>query len=210
MVEDAHLPLVSRLLALADDVRPAEFALETDSCTIGRAATCQIVVPHPAVSRLHALVVREGPRFLLRDAGSVNGTFVNGARIAAPHLLADRDQIGLGAPAPILRFADPDPTIVRATRLRYDERTMRFFLGPQPLELTPNELRLLRYLYDRAGQVCSREQCAEAIWGPNYHPGADADALDRVISNLRGKLRRLDPDAELIRTRPVLGYELVP
>ena len=205
MVADAHQPLVSRLLALADDVRPADFALEADSCTIGRAATCQIVVPHPAVSRLHALVVREGPRFLLRDAGSVNGTFVNGARIAAPHLLADRDQIGLGAPAPVLRFADPDPTVVRATQLRYDERTMRFFLGPQPLELTPNELRLLRYLYDRAGQVCSREQCAEAIWGPDYHPGADADALDRVVS----KLRRLAPNAELIRTRPVLGYELV-
>jgi DNA-binding response OmpR family regulator len=200
---------VPRLLAVEPDIRPSELALETDAYTLGRSDLCQIVVPRETISRLHARVVREGPRFLLYDAGSANGTFVNGERLTSPHLLADRDQIGLGSPAPLLRYADPDPTVVVTSRLRFDERTLRFSLGSQPLDLTPNEFRLLHFLHQHAGQVCTREQCAEAIWGPDYVPGWDADALDRVVSNLRGKLRRLD-SAELIRTRPGLGYELVP
>jgi DNA-binding response OmpR family regulator len=185
MAPGVHHGPVPRLLAIEPDVRPAELVLETDTCTLGRSALCEVV------------------------AGSANGTFVNGERLTAPHLLADRDRIGLGSPAPLLSYADPDPTIVASSRLRFDERALRFSLGGQPVELTPNELRLLRLLYQHAGQVRTREQCAEAIWGPDYAPGWESDALDRVVSNLRGKLRRLDP-SELIRTRPGLGYELIP
>jgi DNA-binding response OmpR family regulator len=205
----AGAALVPRLLALEPDVQPARFSLEADSCTIGRSALCDVVVPRETVSRLHARIVRDGPRFRLEDAGSANGTFVNGERLTAPHLLADRDQIGLGSPAPLLSYADPDPTVVATSRLRFDERALRFSLGGQPVELTPNEFRLLRFLHQHAGQVRTREQCAEAIWGPDYAPGWESDALDRVVSNLRGKLRRLDA-GELIRTRPGLGYELIP
>lgn len=200
---------IPRLLALEPDVRPAELDLAGDVCTLGRSALCEIVVPREIVSRLHARVVREGPRFLLHDAGSANGTFVNGERLTGPHLLADHDRIGLGSPVPLLVYADPDPTVLAGRRLRYDEGAMRFFLGGQSVELTPNEFRLLRLLHQHAGQVRSREECAAAIWGADYAPGWDADALDRVVSNLRGKLRRIDP-GELIRTRPGLGYELVP
>jgi DNA-binding response OmpR family regulator len=209
MAPGVHHGPVPRLLAIEPDVRPAELVLETDTCTLGRSALCEIVIPRETVSRLHARVVREGPRFLLHDAGSANGTFVNGERLTAPRLLADRDRIGLGSPAPLLSYADPDPTIVATGRLRFDERALRFSLGGQPVELTPNELRLVRFLHQHAGQVRTREQCAEAIWGPDYAPGWESDALDRVVSNLRGKLRRLDP-SELIRTRPGLGYELIP
>src|SRR4051812_13254863 len=164
----AHAP---RLLATAADVQPAEFALEGDTCALGRSALCEIVVPRETVSRLHARVVRDGPRFLLHDAGSANGTFVNGERLTGAHLLADRDRIGLGSPIPLLAYADPDPTVVADSRLRYDERAMRFLLDDQPVELTPNELRLLRFLHQHAGVLCTREQCAAAIWGPDYAPG---------------------------------------
>jgi hypothetical protein len=207
--EEAPPLLVSRLIALNEDVQPPDVPLEHDTCTIGRAKTCQIVVTRATVGRLHASVVREGQHYLLRDAGSLNGTFVNGGRITVPHLLVDRDEIGLGAPAPLLRFLDPDPTILQESRLRYDDRTMRFFIGQKQVDLAPSEFRLLRYLFDRAGGVCAREQCAEAIWGPQYLPGADADALDRVMANLRRKLRNADPANELIRVRRGLGYELI-
>jgi DNA-binding response OmpR family regulator len=198
-----------RLLATEPDVQPSELALEADVATLGRSALCDVVIPRETVSRLHARIAREGPRFLLQDAGSANGTFVNGERLTAPHLLANRDLIGLGGPAPLLAYADPDPTVVARSRLRFDERSLRFFLGAQPLELTPNEFRLLRFLHQHSGQLRTREQCAEAIWGPDYVPGWDAATLDRVVSNLRRKLRQADP-AELIRTRPGLGYELIP
>lgn len=198
-----------RLLAIEPEIVPSEFSLEGEGCTLGRSALCDVVIPRETVSRLHARIVRDGPRFLLQDADSANGTFVNGERLTAPHLLADRDVISLGSPTPLLAFADPDPTVIAARRLRFDERALRFTLGGQAVELTPNEFRLLRFLYQHVGQVCTREQCAVAIWGPDYVPGWDAAALDRAISNLRGKLRRVEPE-ELIRTRAGLGYELVP
>jgi DNA-binding response OmpR family regulator len=197
----------ARVLALDEDVQPAEHTLDAEVCTIGRSPMCQIVVGRNVVSRLHAQIERAGPRYVLRDAGSANGTFVNGRRIAEPHVLKDRDVLGFGSPAGALRFADPDPTVVPAGRLRYDEQLMRFFLEQQPADLTPAQFRLLHHLYQHAGQVCTRESCAQAIWGRDYDPGLDADALDRTINSLRAKLRQLGP-ADLIETRRGLGYVL--
>jgi DNA-binding response OmpR family regulator len=165
-------------------------------------------VPRNTVSRIHARIERDGLRYLLHDAGSANGTFVNSLRINQPHLLKDRDSIGLGAATPVLRFADPDPTFVPAGRLRYDQPTMRFFLDQQPLDLTPVQFRLLSHLYQNAGNLCTRESCAMAIWGRDYNPGMDAAALDRAIANLRRIVRELDPTSEAIQTRRGLGYVL--
>jgi DNA-binding response OmpR family regulator len=85
---------------------------------------------------------------------------------------------------------------------------MTFYLEERPLSLTPQQFRLLSHLYQHAGEVCTRERCAEAIWGRDYDPGMDADALDRAIANLRAQLRQVDPDSDLIQTRRGLGYVL--
>ena len=208
MVKQDETPL-ARLVALTDDVTPGEFLLSGVEHTVGRAPTCDIVVHRQTVSRLHARIVREGPRHVLHDAGSANGTFVNGQQLAGPHLLSNRDTIGLGAAGDLLRFVDPDPTVVPAARLRLDERAQLFYLGAQPLELTPGQHRLLTHLYRHLGELCTREACAEAIWGRNYDPGLDAEALDRAVSNLRAALRKVDPGADLLQTRRGLGYVLV-
>ena len=34
------------------------------------------------MSRLHAIIKREGPRLVFMDLGSANGTFINGKRLA--------------------------------------------------------------------------------------------------------------------------------
>lgn len=50
------------------------------------------------LSRCHArLQYVEGKGFMLSDAGSTNGTFVNGQPIQQPHELRDGDQICLGS-----------------------------------------------------------------------------------------------------------------
>ena len=190
------------------DVLPTEYCLETDVCTIGRWPTCQIVVHQSIVSRLHARIERAGPHYVLSDAGSVNGTFVNGQQIHEPHLLQRDDLIGLGSPKPLFRFYDPDPTLSLPRRLRYDERAMTFFLGSKPVPLTQLEFRLLLHLYQHAGEVCMYASCAHAIWGRDYQPGLDAGALEQVISRVRRKLRRAHPTADLIETRRGLGYVL--
>ena len=84
--------------------QPASYLIDGDIFTIGRSLLCQLRVPHPIVSRLHAKVERNGTQYLLSDIGSANGTFLNGRRLCKPHLLLDGDLIGLGSAAPILRF----------------------------------------------------------------------------------------------------------
>ncbi len=200
----------ARLVSLHPDVQRAEYTLEEDVYTLGRSATCQIVVPRNVVSRLHAKIERVGPRYVLSDIGSANGTFVNGRQIHDQHLLKDRDAIGLGASTPLLRFMDPDPTFVPSSRLRYDEQTMTFILEGKPVDLTPAQFRLLHYLYQHAGTVCTRESCAQAIWGRDYDPELDTEALDRAISSLRTHLREIAVNADLIETRRGLGYLLKP
>ncbi len=198
----------AQVLALDPGVEPQEMTLDADTCTIGRAPSCQIIIRQKLVSRLHARIECTGPRFMLTDTNSANGTFVNHRRMRTPHLLQHDDVIGLGAPDPLLRFHDPDPTYRPANQLRYDDRAMVFMLGTQPLELTPAQFRLLHHLYQHAGDVCSREACAQAIWGSDYEPGRDAGALDQAFNSLRRALRKADPDHELIQTRRGLGYVL--
>ncbi|MEI7768619.1 MAG: FHA domain-containing protein [Chloroflexales bacterium] len=208
-MSDAEIPF-ARLIGISDDVTPGEFLLSGREHAVGRSHLCDVVIPRNNISRIHARIIREGPRYLIKDADSANGTFVNGQPISAPHLLSNRDGIGLGAPGELLRFLDPDPTIITASRLRLDERTQTFFLGSQPLSLPPNQFRLLSHLYRHLGDLCTREACAEAVWGRDYDPGMDAEALDKAVSGLRSALRRIEDDAAgLLQTRRSMGYMLI-
>jgi pSer/pThr/pTyr-binding forkhead associated (FHA) protein len=48
---------------------------------IGRASICDLRLQHPSISRRHAQIMRQADRFVLRDLGSQNGTFVNRVKI---------------------------------------------------------------------------------------------------------------------------------
>jgi DNA-binding response OmpR family regulator len=208
-MSDAEIP-IARLIGLNDDVTPDEFLLSGREHSLGRSPLCDVVIPRNNISRIHARITREGPRYLLHDAGSANGTYVNGQPIGGPYTLTNRDGIGLGAAGELLRFVDPDPTVVTASRLRLDERTQTFFIAGQALTLPPNQFRLLSHLYRRQGDLCTREDCAAAVWGREYDPGLDAEALDKAISGLRGALRRADQSAAgLLQTRRGMGYVLL-
>lgn len=200
--------LISRLIALKEQfVAPAEHYLADEVTIIGRGSNCHVVVSHPLASRLHARVEREGVRYFLADAGSANGTFVNGQRLTGSHLLNEGDQIGLGEETPILLFRDPEATIRSARQLRYDEGKLRFVYGSSEIALTPNELLLLRHLYKHIGNVCSRDSCAQAVWSRPYHQ-RDSGAMDQLVSTLRQALREAGAPAELVHTVRGFGYML--
>ncbi|RLB54750.1 MAG: hypothetical protein DRI34_11615 [Deltaproteobacteria bacterium] len=66
---------------------------------VGRTETNDLVVAHLTVSKHHAYLRREeGGQVLLVDAGSTNGTKLNGRRLDAsqPRQLADGDQVAFG------------------------------------------------------------------------------------------------------------------
>jgi ABC-type multidrug transport system ATPase subunit len=63
---------------------------------IGRAPDCDVCLPHPTVSRYHALLERRGDGLFLLDLGSVNGVSVDGHRISESALVREGDRIGIG------------------------------------------------------------------------------------------------------------------
>ena len=54
---------------------------DAERMTVGRGQDCDLVLPIAEVSRHHALFVREGADFEVRDLESSNGTYVNGERV---------------------------------------------------------------------------------------------------------------------------------
>jgi hypothetical protein len=72
------------------------FALVGDRVTIGRSPKSDIFLDDVTVSREHAMIVRDGDGFRLRDLGSLNGTYVNRRRIESEEPLEDGDEVQVG------------------------------------------------------------------------------------------------------------------
>jgi predicted component of type VI protein secretion system len=68
---------VLRLIPLKGEA----IVVDADEALVGREANCNVVVPHPSVSRRHALIKRKQDVFFVVDQGSANGTFVDSKRI---------------------------------------------------------------------------------------------------------------------------------
>ena len=75
------------------------------------------------------------------------------------------------------------------------------------LDLTALEFDLLYTLARHAGQVLSREQLLEQVWGYDYY--GDLRVVDAAVKRLRAKLRRAAPQAEPLETIRGVGYKLV-
>jgi hypothetical protein len=67
------------------------------SFTIGRDAACDLVLYDMTVSRTHAGLRREAGAWLLSDAGSTNGTRLNGWRVTEPVPLRAGDRVTFGS-----------------------------------------------------------------------------------------------------------------
>lgn len=73
------------------------FALDRSPFSIGRGADNDLVVPDTPVSRKHACLELQGDRWLLRDLGSSNGTFLNRQAVGdSPQPLRNGDLVGVG------------------------------------------------------------------------------------------------------------------
>ena len=73
----------------------ARFLLDSDEVSTGRHPDSDIFLDDVTVSRKHATFRREGDVFLVRDVGSLNGTYVNRERIDEAALkTGDEVQIG--------------------------------------------------------------------------------------------------------------------
>jgi DNA-binding winged helix-turn-helix (wHTH) protein len=89
-----------------------ELMLMDGTNVIGRAPDATIHIDSPGVSRYHAQIVVTNGGATLHDAGSKNGTYLNGARLEAPAALSDGQTIRLGSVTLTFRMAPAmSPTV---------------------------------------------------------------------------------------------------
>jgi diguanylate cyclase (GGDEF)-like protein len=91
------------VVVLEGDRTSALFEVPPGEITIGRDASCSVVIPENACSRAHARIVhaaarnRESvPKVTVEDLGSTNGTYLNGIKIEAPVQLTSGDKVRIG------------------------------------------------------------------------------------------------------------------
>jgi DNA-binding response OmpR family regulator len=80
--------------------------------------------------------------------------------------------------------------------------------GGEPVEMTPKEFGVLRYLAGRAGEVVSRYELLEEVWGYGKFP--TTRTVDNHIAALRAKLEDDPAEPRYLQTVHRVGYKFVP
>lgn len=100
--------------------------------------------------------------------------------------------------------ATPKP-VFSVGRLDLDVQSVRATLDGKPLPLSTKEFSLLRLLALRRGQVVTRAEILEEVWGTTRH--IDPTIVDQYIRYLRRKLEPVDSGVRIVTIRGA-GYSL--
>lgn len=195
------------------DIIKEQWTLEEDEILLGRDPSCQINLASRWISRVHARLRREANHYLLEDANSKNGIYVNGQRIYKSHVLVDGDKLQL-APGLDLIFVDSEATaplpgrMVNQLRLDHDGR--QIYINGQLLSppLSTQQFQILSLLNEQPGKVFSRYEVIRAAWPDDYAEGVSDDAVDAMIRRLRQRMAALDPHQDYIITVRGYGFKL--
>lgn len=183
--------------------------------TIGRDISCDIVVQDRQISRYHARLTPDEDGVVLEDLGSKNGTFCNNKLVEEAMRLDDGDMIQVALTQQFV-FLASDATMPldagmlpskpakpvtgsllreRQGRLYLDDRSRRVWIGREEVlpPLSAPQFRLLQLLYERSGQVVSRAELVNVVWGESESLGVSEQALDALVRRLRDRLALLDP-----------------
>jgi pSer/pThr/pTyr-binding forkhead associated (FHA) protein len=179
--------------------------------SIGRAPDCDIQIPDRQVSRLHARILVEKNRAELEDAGSKNGTFIDGKLLQGKTNLTDGTIFQIAVIQKFL-YCVSDATMpledipYLASKKRngifLDKKSRSVWVGSTELipPLSVPQFKLLEVVYENPGLVVSRDELISLIWANEQSEGVSDQALDALIRRLRGRLKMLDPDFEYIIT----------
>jgi two-component system, OmpR family, copper resistance phosphate regulon response regulator CusR len=95
----------------------------------------------------------------------------------------------------------PEDTVLSAGRAALDLRTRRAHVGNRAIDLTAREFALAEVFFRHPGEVLSREQLLNQVWGYDFDPGSNV--VDVYVGYLRKKLGK-----ELLTSVRSMGYRL--
>jgi DNA-binding response OmpR family regulator len=107
--------------------------------------------------------------------------------------------------AHLRRTQEPDLDLVEVEDLRLNRRTRQVHRGERLVELTAKEFDLLEYLTRHPGQVYTRDQILEQVWGYDFE--GDSNIIEVYVRYLRLKLEA-EHEKRLIHTVRGVGYTL--
>ena len=99
-----------------------------------------------------------------------------------------------------------DYSLVEIGPLTLDPNSRRAFLENHHLRLTEIEFRLLELLASKPGQIFSRGEILNALWGYDASSALETKTVDVHISRLRIKLNDTTQDPKFILTIRGRGY----
>lgn len=166
--------------------------------SVGRAATNDIVMSDPSVSRSHAEIRVTEDRVEISDTGSRNGTFVNGGRIVETMALSPGDRIRLGSVDALLSgrgggsdMKEPIHTIFAAAPALRTSARMTWDSMTAPTDRTAAAEHLLFRALTEAGQLLVKPRPLDEVFE------SVLDLVSRTITARRILLLTKDrPDAE--------------
>jgi hypothetical protein len=124
--------MTARLVIISPaPMRGASLVLSDERTIIGRSDTSDLRIQDSFVSHSHAAVLRQGPRTLLEDLGSRNGTSVNGQTVLGRRPLRHGDVIGFGR-----------------VEIRYEEASQERWDGTQLFEPARDQEPAVNYHVD--------------------------------------------------------------
>ena len=99
-------------------------------------------------------------------------------------------------------------SLIRTPHFELDLQARQASVASKEVRLTPIEWSLCEQLVSKPGQLVTRRQLLQAVWGPGY--GSESNYLRVHFANLRHKLEP-DPGAPIyFTTEPGIGYRFRP
>jgi len=101
----------------------------------------------------------------------------------------------------------PATDSVRIGEIEVDFKLHQARRGRSRIEFTAREFELLRYFVQHTGQVVTREQILNEVWG--YEEFPTTRTIDNFVAKLRQKIERAPHEPEHILTIHGSGYKFV-
>ena len=165
---------------------------------IGRLPESEILIEEPVVSRHHAEIFQSDHKYFVRDAGSTNGTFLDGKRIFQPTELAPGATIAVGSSRIVF-----EPTeSVSFQRERAAEKPSSTVSLARPAEVSQvmAPLVLLQAVADIAREIVQARPL-ESLLDSILRACVEKTGADRAAIMLLDRAGKLAPRAYLSRIR---------
>ncbi|MBL8148678.1 MAG: FHA domain-containing protein [Blastocatellia bacterium] len=158
-----------------------------------------IVLPDSQISREHALIIKRGDKYFLKDLDSANGTYLNAEKISNERLLKDKDSIQIGSF--LLRVKLVEETVPDITPPEFTPAGTVLLRAPSNASLLMSRTDLTKLTVDKTNVESMKKELEELrkkaeILSHLYELGSmfsSVFAFDEIFERMAKMLFQLTP-----------------